>query len=267
MPYTIADFPQLQKDLLGDGSLWHMLRKDLLQILASPYHFDQAKQPELGCGPNLSLMMVAVGGLETMATLANIDGLPASANATDMVKRFAERYFPAVNPLYARPKGQSLPMLIWDAYRNGGLHKYFPKKDTIAAAAGQVTVTFGLTWPETVPPDPKRCRSLEEMRERRAANPALGGPGSRHLSVEVNGPGDVNFWVCAPYFALELVEVVERWMGEFAGAADLQQWFVDGANKLEKGLQLDNPPGSRACLTSMVDAAIAAAAPAPAAGS
>jgi hypothetical protein len=265
MAYTIADFPQLQTSLLGAGSLWHMLKKDLLQITASPSYFDQATQSDLGCGPNLSLMMVAVGGLETMATLANIDGL-VGMNATDMVKRFAERYFPAVNPLYTRPAGESLPALIWDAYRNGGLHKYFPKKDTIAAATGQVSVTFGLSWPETAPPDPKRSLSLDEMRRRRATTPALGGPGSKHLAVEVKAPGAVNVWVCAPYFTLELVGAVEKWVGELPGDADLQNWFVAGANKLDDGLRLGNPPGARACLTSMVDAAIAATATPVAAG-
>jgi hypothetical protein len=39
MPYSIADYPQLQVSLLGEGGL---------------------------CGPNLSLMMAAVGGLEVM---------------------------------------------------------------------------------------------------------------------------------------------------------------------------------------------------------
>jgi hypothetical protein len=47
MLYTIADFPQLQMSLLGEGGLWQMLKKDLLQIVASPYYFNQAKQPEL----------------------------------------------------------------------------------------------------------------------------------------------------------------------------------------------------------------------------
>lgn len=261
MPYTIADYPQLQMSLLGKGGLWHMFKKDLLQFVASPFYFDQAEQPELGCGPNLALMMVAVGGLETMATLANIDGLPAGANAADTVKRFSDRYFPAVNSLYRRPKGESLPMLLWDAYRNGGLHRYFPKKDTIAAAAGQVKVTFGLSWPETNPPDPKRSLSLEEMRAWRAANPTLGGPGTRHLAVEVLTPRAVTFWVCSPCFALELEEAVEKWAAELDRDAGLRQWFVDGASKLDAGLKLGNPPGLRTCLLSMVDAAVAVVAP------
>ena len=81
MAFTLADFSQLQAKLLGPDGLWGMLKKDLRQIIAMPCHFDQISLPELGCGPNLSLMMVAMGGLETMATLANIDGLPARASA------------------------------------------------------------------------------------------------------------------------------------------------------------------------------------------
>jgi hypothetical protein len=77
MAYTLADLPQLRTGLVSKDGLWGMLKKDLRQIIAMPSHFDQSKQPELGCGPNLSLMMVAMGGLETMATLANIDGLAA----------------------------------------------------------------------------------------------------------------------------------------------------------------------------------------------
>jgi hypothetical protein len=157
-------------------------------------------------------------------------------------------------------------MLIWDAYRNGGLHKYFPKKDTITAASGQVSVTFGLSWPEPEPPEPKRSCSLAEMRAARTANPSVGGPGTRHLAVEVVTHGVVNVWVCAPYFTLELVEAVEKWVVELPGDTNLKQWFVDGANKLDTGLRLGNLPGEVTCLTSMVDAAILAISAAPAAG-
>jgi hypothetical protein len=100
MPHALADFENLQRRYLGDeGSLWRLLKKDLLQMIEMPSHFDQETQRELGTGLNLSLVMVAVGGLEAMATLANIDGLPLGANATDTVQRFAERYFPQVNAL------------------------------------------------------------------------------------------------------------------------------------------------------------------------
>jgi hypothetical protein len=260
MAYTLVDFPQLRVRLLSADGLWGMLRKDLRQIIAMPCHFDQATHPELGCGPNLSLMMVAMGGVEAMATLANIDGLPPGANAADMVQRFAARYFPQVNPLYGRPPGESLPMLIWDGYRNGGLHKYFPKQDEIATTAGQTTVVFGLTWPERVEATSKRSLTLDEMQAARAANPAIGGPGSRHLSAEIQPNGVVSFWVCAPFFALEMIDAVERWLAELVGNAALQQWFVDGADKLDNGLKLRNTAGSIPCLTSMVNAALAAAA-------
>jgi hypothetical protein len=237
-----------------------MLKADLLHIIDSPSQFDYAEKAELARGPGLALMMVAVGGLETMATLANIDGLPGT-NATDMVKRFADRYLTAVNPRYNRVSGESLPMLIWDAYRNGGLHKFFPKQDTITAASGQVKVVFAISWPETSVPS-KRSLSLDEMRSWRAATPRPGDPGTRHLDVEVLAPQLVNFWVNSPVFALELDEAVEKWAGDLAGDATLQQWFVAGVDKLENGLKLGNPLGSQACLRSMVEAALAAGPPA-----
>ncbi len=267
MAYTLADFPQLSAKLLSKNGLWGMLKKDLRQIIAMPCHFDQRKQPELGCGPNLSLMMVAMGGLETMAKLANIDGLPAGSNATDLVQRFAERYFVAINPRYRRPKGESLPMLIYDAYRNGGLHNYFPKQDTIPTSAGQTTVIFGLTWPETSILSEKRSLTLAELIAARAANPAMGGPRSRHLAAELQPSGVVSFWVCAPIFALELIDAVEQWATDLVSDATLQQWFIDGAIKLEEGLKLRNPTGAKPCLTSIVNAAFATASSTPATAS
>jgi hypothetical protein len=119
MPYALTDFENIQRRFLGDeGSLWRSLKKDLLQLIEMPSHFDQATQRELGTGLNLSLMTVAVGGLEAMATLANVDGLPLGVNATDTVQRFAERYFSQVNALCARPRGESLLVLLWDAWNS-----------------------------------------------------------------------------------------------------------------------------------------------------
>ena len=155
-------------------------------------------------------------------------------------------------------------MLIWDAYRNGGLHNYFPKQDTIPTTAGQTTVVFGLTWPETSFPNSKRSLTLEEMQAARAANPAMGGAGSRHLSAEIQPTGVVSFWVCVPLFALELIAAVESWLNALGADSRLQQWFVDGAEKLDEGLKLRKTTGSIPCLTSIVNAALATCAAAPA---
>jgi hypothetical protein len=254
MAYTITDYPNLRTNLLGASGLWPMLKEDLFHIIDSPSHFSYAEQAELARGPGLALMMVAMGGLETMATLANIDGLQGK-NATDMVKRFADRYFATVNPRYKRVSGESLPMLIWDAYRNGGLHKFFPKRDTLGAASRQVNVVFAVSWPETGGLA-TRSLSLDEVRSWRVKIAGLGDPGARHLDVEVLAPHLVRFWVNSPVFAMELAEAVEKWATDMDGDAKLQQWFVAGANKLEDGLKLCNPPGSQACLRSMVSAAL-----------
>jgi hypothetical protein len=255
MAYTITDYPNLRTKLLGDDKgLWQMLKADLFHIIDSPSHFKYAEKPELARGPGLALMMVAVGGLETMATLANIGGLPQT-NATEMVKRFADRYFATVNPRYNRGSGESLPTLIWDAYRNGGLHKFFPKQDTISVASGQVHVIFAVSWPETGGPA-NRSMSLDEVRLWRVKTLGQGNSGMRHLDVEALAPPLVKFWVNSPVFALELAEAVGKWETDMVGDANLQQWFVAGADRLEDGLKLDNPPGSHACLRSMVNAAL-----------
>jgi hypothetical protein len=146
VPYTMADFENLRANLLGPNGLWHMLRKDLLQQLEMPAHFDQAVRPELGCAPNLSVMMIAMAGLETMATMAKIGGRVPGDDATETVKRFADRYLTQVNPLYARPPGQSLIRLLWDAYRNGGIHRFFPKAGTVQVGGRPVDVTFSISW-------------------------------------------------------------------------------------------------------------------------
>ena len=48
----------------------------------------------------------------------------------------------------------------------------------------------------------------------------------------------LNFWVCAPFFTLEFVTAVEKWMEELAADPNMKQWFVDGVNRLEQGLLL-----------------------------
>ncbi len=188
-----------------------MLRKDLLQQLEMPAHFDQAGRPDLGCAPNLSVMMIAMGGLETMATLAKIGGVVANGNATETVKRFADRYFQHVNPLYARPVGQSLIRLLWDAYRNGGLHRFFPKAGTVQIGGRQVDVRFGVSWYEVAVAGEKRSATLSEARAARASTPAL-----TVLSI---GPDSYNVWLVAQFFVLDFIDAVERWAGELTPAA------------------------------------------------
>jgi len=247
MAYTLADFVQLQTDLLGEGGLWHMLRKDLLQQLEMPSHFDQATCPELGCAPNLSVMMIAMGGLETMATLAKIGGAVPGDNATETVKCFADRYFQQANPIYARPAGQSLIRLLWDAYRNGGLHRFFPKRGPMSVGSRQVNVSFGIAWAEVAIAGGKRSATLNEVRAARAT----GSP----LDVQFAGVNSVQIWLVAPFFVLDFIEAVETWVKELSGAPPLGPWFITGATELEEGLAPRQHPESLACLASLIGTA------------
>jgi hypothetical protein len=263
--YTLADLPQVQASLLGFGGLWHMLKKDLLQNLEMPSHFNKTTCPDLGCAPNLAVMIVAMSGLETMATLANIGGVPAGGagdDATERVKRFADRYLVRANSKYACPLGQSLIRLLWDAYRNGGLHKFFPKRGTFQIGGQSVTVTFGIGWLETGTGETQRSFSLEEVRALRANDPTLASLRPPHMGAVQDGPNSFQFWICAQLFVLEFVDAVETWMREVGAVTGLDHWFVDGANKFEDGLDLKRHPESVACLTAMITAARAAAAPA-----
>ena len=182
-PYTPADLPQLKADLLSTDGLWGMLKKDLEQIIEMPSHFDQRERPELGCGPNLSLMMVAMGGLEAMATLANLNDIGSKSekgerNASDNVKYFTNKYFRESNPLYTPSKTVSLAMVIWDAYRNGGLHNFLPKRTKVKTNDGKKELTFAICWFEKVAGSGSRqARTLDDIRSLRAT----GGPKSRHL--------------------------------------------------------------------------------------
>jgi hypothetical protein len=248
--YTFADLSDLQARLLGDGGLWHMLRKDLHQQLELPAHFDPVACPDLGCAPNLSVMIDAMSGLETMATLANIDGIVRMRDATESVTRFADRYFPLVNPSYSRGAGQSLIRLVWDAYRNGGLHKFFPKRDTITVGARQISITFTVGWLEHQ--SPKRSFSLAEVRRLRAADPTLSGTRPGHLVVIPNGPNAFAFFACVQATVLELVDAVGLWMDDLQTGSPFDQWFIDGANEFERGGLLNRHPQARACLTAMI---------------
>jgi len=265
MEYTLADLPQLKADLVGNAGLWGMLKKDLRQLVEMPSHFDPSTQPVLGTGLNLSLMMVAMGGLEAMATLANIDEVASkqgtTKNAIDIVKRFGDRYFPEVNPLYTRPKGESLLTLIWDGYRNGGLHNFFPKQDMITTTAGPKKVLFSVSWPTSKNGNAERCLTLAEIQVGRANNPTVGGPGARHLDAEMQSNGDISIFLSSPVFALELIDAGDRWAAELEQNGALQGWFVEGAARLSQGLTFQNLPGAKACLDRMVNAAVAAVTP------
>ena len=181
-------------------------------------------------------MMVALGGLEAIATLANIGGLaPGSDNSTDFVKKFMEKYFAAVNTRYGLASGnESMIALFWDAYRNGGLHRFFPKRDKIKATSGEVRLEFGISWPTLDGTGSTRCLSLDETRERWKSVLAGNRPESKHLCMEPNDDGSVNFWICAPYFALEFVDAVEKWSEDLRNNSTEQSWFVNGANGLPK---------------------------------
>ena len=250
MAYTIADFDDLRAKLLGRGGLWHMLRKDLLQQLEMPAHFDQATCPELGCAPNLSVVMIAMGGLETMATMAKIGGCVPSDNATETVKRFSDRYFTQVAPLYARPADQSLIRLLWDAYRNGGIHRFFPKAGKVEIGGRPVNVTFGISWLEVSGPGAKRSATLDQARAARASVPAV--------TVEPVGQESFNVWLCAQLFVLDFIDAVEKWMGELTVAAPLGPWFVTGAGEVKDGLAPKAHPESLACLTDLLTSASSA---------
>jgi hypothetical protein len=258
MAYTLTDLPQVRASLLGPHGMWHMLRKDLFQNLEMPSHFNKTVCPELGCAPNLAVMIVAMSGLETMATVANIGGFPAGApgdDATERVKRFSDQYLVRANPEYGRSPGQSLIRLLWDAYRNGGLHKFLPKKGTFQIGGRPVTITFGVGWLETGTGADQRSSSLQEIRLLRASDPRLTGLRPPHLGVVQDGPDSFQFWICAQLFVLEFVEAVEAWMRDLGSVAGLDRWFIDGANKFEDGLTLGRHPESVACLTAMIAAA------------
>src|SRR5262249_21754217 len=230
--------------LLGQGGLWHMLRKDMFQLLEMPAHFDQAVRPDLGCAPNLSVMMVAMGGLDTMATMAKIGGAAPGGNATEQVKRFADRYFRQVNAAYARATVQSRIRLLWDAYRNGGLHRFFPKAGTVQVGSRQVDVTFGISWCEVGVPGGKRSATLSEARAARAATPVL--------DVRSAGADSYNIMLVAQFFVLDFIDAVEKWIGELSEAAPLGVWFVAGAGDVESGLALKKHAESLACLADLL---------------
>src|SRR5262245_23794360 len=132
MPYSMSDLPHLRQLFLGHGGMWHMLRKDLLQIAEMPSHFNKADHPDLASSPNLCLSILAMSGLEAMGRIANINGHERPnydssgrpfGNATESVVAFGTRYLIRANPIYTGP----LVRLVWDAYRNGGVHRFLPK--------------------------------------------------------------------------------------------------------------------------------------------
>ena len=182
-----------------------------------------------------------------MATLANIDGVAPARNATETVKHFADRYFHRANPVYARPAGQSLIRLLWDAYRNGGLHRFFPKAGTLPVGGQQINVTFGVSWFEVAIPGGKRSATVVEARTAQASAP--------RLIVHSTGRDSYQVWIVAQLFILDFIEAVETWLGELTPAPDLGPWFIDGANALEAGMAPGRHAESLACLADLVTTA------------
>jgi hypothetical protein len=246
MMYTMSDFPALKEAVLGEGGLWPMIKKDLFQMADMPFYFDTINQPELGTGLNLSLVIVTMSTLETVATLANINGSIKGRDrnfATDVVEAYGERYFTRVNPRYLSQKGQSMVRLLWDAYRNGGLHRFLPKKHEFTSNTGKTsTVTFGVTWLEN-DLRPNRCCNLNEVKEIQAKDPTLAGLSLPHLRLTPGVDDSLNFWLCAQALVLELADSVVEWENELKSGSNFAKWFVDGVNAFEEGLTLAGGSG------------------------
>ena len=170
--YTINDFDTLRTSLLGPDGLWDMLHKDLLQQLEMPSHFDQSTNPELGNAPNLSVMMIALGGLESIARLANIND-SCSKGGRESVKSFADRYFSKVDPIFISSPGKSNISLIWEAYRNGGIHRFFPKMGTLSVGSLKLNVSFRVDWHNDNSTGRKRKRTLLQARAYRTSSSVL----------------------------------------------------------------------------------------------
>lgn len=239
--YTMNDFPALKKAVLGKDGVWPMMKKDLFQMANMPSYFNTITHPKLGTGLNLSLVIVTMSTLETVATLANIDGSIHGQDknfATDVVVAYGERYFPRVNTRYSSLPGESIVRLLWDAYRNGGLHRFLPKKHNFISDVGKkTTVTFGVVWLED-PSRPNRCCNLDEVSKLRAKDPTLARISPPHLVLTSDVGDSINFWICAQALVLELADSAEEWEKELKTRSDLATWFVDGVNAFEKGLEL-----------------------------
>jgi hypothetical protein len=233
MKHKVSAFPKLQQEyLLSDGSPWRMLKKDLRQMIEMPSHFESKKHKKLATGCNLSLMMVATGGLEAMATLANIGG--AGSDATVRVTNFMSDYFPKVNSRWGMKRGnESMVSLVWDAYRNGGLHRFLPKKQEFKVKSNCVQLDFGVCWSETRLPLPLKDIQKRWRRVAKGQDSA-----TKHLQFKRNDDGSINFWVSAPYFSLELEAAVENWINHLAGDEIRQTWFACGVKCFESGLEL-----------------------------
>lgn len=240
MTYSHTDIPQLQRAILGEGGLWPMIKKDLFQMVNLPSYFNKEENPNLGTGLNLSVVIVTMSALETIATLANINGVIGGRDrgyATDVVVAFGEQYFPRVNPRYYPNQGSSLVRLLWDAYRNGGLHKFLPKEAEVANVAGNPKrVVFAVSWAE----DPSRSNpsyTVEEIKRLRGIDPTLASLG--HLALTPIGADLFRFTLCAQALVLEFAESVHEWQKELMSDPALHPWFLEGANAFDLGRKLN----------------------------
>lgn len=246
MSYTQADLPVLLPAIVREGGLWPMMKKDLCQIVNSPSLFEKVAMPAFGTGMNLSVSIVLMSTLEAISTLANIDGAIAGRSrnyAMDVVVKFGERYLPRANPRYAPSPGTSLVRLVWDAYRNGGLHKFLPKKIQLVRPAGTpVSVDFGVGWAEDGS-RPRCSMTLDEVQALRSRDPMLSMLRPPHLALALQAPDVAIFSVCAQALVLELMEAGDAWSSEVVSNAQLQTWFIDGANAFEEGRALSGGQG------------------------
>lgn len=246
MSYTQGDLPVLLPAIRGEGGLWPMMKKDLCQMVNSPSFFDKVAMPAFGTGMNLSVSIVLMSTLEAISTLANINGGIAGRSrnyTTDVVVNFGERYLPRVNPRYSPSPPTSLVRLLWDAYRNGGLHKFLPKKIRLVRPAGTaVRIDFGVGWAEDGT-RPRSSMTLEEVQQLRLQDPTLSMLRPPHLDLALQVPDAAVFSVCAQALVLEFMEAGDAWASEVVSNAKLQGWFIEGANAFEEGLALSGGQG------------------------
>lgn len=241
MVYDESDFDALYAAVFDTNGLWEMMKKDLWQIADSPFRFNTVLEPQFGTGPNLSLVIVTMSALETISTLANINNAIRGRQqnfGTDVVCAFGERYLSQVNPRYSSPSGESTVRLLWDCYRNGGVHRFLPKMSKIKNQSGQdVQIVFTVNWLLDKSRQ-NQSYTLEEVQRLRNKDPELRMLSQPHLGITSPNPSQIQYHLCAQAFLLEFAESVEKWKQDLQPRTSFSDWFIDGANAFDLGRRL-----------------------------
>lgn len=235
--------------------IWPMIEAELESLLDAPLSLDMyTNDRRQGDAVRSAVPKALLPALETIAALANVNDTiskKAKNYATDVVVEFAGRYLSKESAAYS----ESSVRLMWDVYRNGALHRYWPKTcEALDPASRTANVGFDFRWKEA---------ALQDLRSEEIT--ALDPPQLRLKELPFSGPDHSFFEIVLwpQILFLELRRAVASWEDDVRCARVPQTWIEVGFAELRRTNRVKPSGLNTSAVESMVQHWRTSNAPAP----